>query len=424
MNILLVSPFPRNKYRHQNIHLPQLSLPILAGLTPPEHDIEIVEEPWDTINFDKNYDLVGITTMTATASRAYEIATTFKERGVKTILGGIHPTTLPNEAIKYADSVIIGEAENVWASAVNDAQKNKFKRFYRGEFPLLEGAVIPRRDLIKRRSGSIKIAPVETTRGCPYNCDFCTVTKLFGPRLRHKPIKDVMKDISTIQEKNLLFLDDNIVGDKKYARVLFSELKHMRKKWVGQSAINIINDRELLRLAADSGCCGLFVGLESVSVKEMSRYKKNLKTKEAIKDAVKMLQDVGILILPSIIFGFDSDEQSIFDETVEFLIDCNVAFAQFVLLTPYPGTKTFTDLEKESRITSYDWSRYDNLRLVFKPSSMTSTQLLEGFNWVRTKFYSFPSMIKRFWANKCHPIVYISVNLGFHYYEKSNVKYL
>lgn len=413
VNILLVSPYPKNSFRHQNIHLPQLSLAILAGLTPPEHEVEIVEEPWDTINFDKSYDLVGITTMTATASRAYEIAAVFSARGVKTILGGIHPTTLPNEAIQYADSVVIGEAENVWANAVNDLKNNKLKRFYKDEFPILESAVIPRRDLIKRRSGRIKIAPIETTRGCPYNCDFCSVTKFFGPRLRHKPIEDIMKDISTIDEKNLLFLDDNIVGDGKYARELFGELKHMRKKWVGQSAINIVKNRELLRLAADSGCCGLFIGLESISAKGMSRYKKNLKTKKEISDAIKILQDLGILMLPSIIFGFDSDEPSIFKETVEFLIKCNVAFAQFVLLTPFPGTKIFADLEREGRIVSYDWDQYDMLKLVFKPSNMTSTQLLEGIDWVTNRFYSLPSIIRRVWANKCHPIFYLSVNWGF-----------
>ena len=420
MKILFISPCPKDEHRHKNLHIPQLSLPILAGLTPPEHEIEIVEEPWDKINFDKKYDLVGITTMTATAPRAYEISIMFRERGIKTILGGIHPTTLPDESIKYTDSVVIGEAENIWDSVIKDAQENKLKKFYKSEFPLLNNSVIPRRDLVKRKAGVINLVPVETTRGCPYNCDFCSVTKFFGPRPRHKPIKEVIKDISTIKGKNLMFLDDNIAGNKQYARELFKELKYMGKKWVGQSAINIVKDRELLKLASESGCCSFFIGLESVSTKEINRYHKNLKSKEEIKEAIKMFLDVGILIYVSLIFGFDGDDQSIFEETVEFLIESKVAFAQLVLLTPFPGTKIFNDLQKEGRIFSYDWSKYDNVKLVFEPLRMTADQLLGGFHWARHKFDSFPSIIKRFWANKRHPILYSSVNLGSRYHTKKS----
>lgn len=416
MKILFISPCPRDERRHKNLHIPQLSLPVLAGLTPPEHEIEIIEEPWDKINFDKKYDLVGITTMTATAPRAYEISIMFRERGIKTILGGIHPTALPDESIKYTDSVVIGEAENIWDSVIKDAQENKLKKFYKSEFPLLNNSVIPRRDLVKRKAGAINLVPVETTRGCPYNCDFCSVTKFFGPRPRHKPIKEVIKDISTIKGKNLMFLDDNIAGNKQYARELFKELKYMGKKWVGQSAINIVKDRELLKLASESGCCSFFIGLESVSTKEINRYHKNLKSKEEIKEAIKMFLDVGILIYVSLIFGFDGEDQSIFEETVEFLIESRVAFAQLVLLTPYPGTKIFNDLQKEGRIFSYDWSKYDNVKLVFEPLGMTADQLLGGFHWARRKFDSFPSIIKRFWANKHHPILYSSVNLGSRYH--------
>jgi len=420
MKILFISPCPKDGHRHKNLHIPQLSLPILAGLTPPEHEVEIVEEPWDKINFDKKYDLVGITTMTATAPRAYEISIMFRERGIKTILGGIHPTTLPDESIKYTDSVVIGEAENIWDSVIKDAQENKLKKFYKSEFPLLSNSVIPRRDLVKRKAGVINLVPIETTRGCPYNCDFCSVTKFFGPRPRHKPIKEVIKDISTIKGKNLMFLDDNIAGNKQYARELFKELKYMGKKWVGQSAINIVKDRELLKLASESGCCSFFIGLESVSTKEINRYHKNLKSKEEIKEAIKMFLDVGILIYVSLIFGFDGDDQSIFEETVEFLIESKVAFAQLVLLTPFPGTKIFNDLQKEGRILSYDWSKYDNVKLVFEPLRMTADQLLGGFHWARHKFDSFPSIIKRFWANKRHPILYSSVNLGSRYHTKKS----
>jgi radical SAM superfamily enzyme YgiQ (UPF0313 family) len=375
MKILFISPCPKDERRHKNLHIPQLSLPILAGLTPPEHEIEIVEEPWDKINFDKKYDLVGITTMTATAPRAYEISIMFRERGIK-------------------------EAENIWDSVIKDAHENKLKKFYKSEFPLLNNSVIPRRDLVKRKAGAINLVPVETTRGCPYNCDFCSVTNFFGPRPRHKPIKEVIKDISTIKGKNLMFLDDNIAGNKQYARELFKELKYMGKKWVGQSAINIVKDRELLKLASESGCCSFFIGLESVSTKEINRYHKNLKSKEEIKEAIKMFLDVGILIYVSLIFGFDGDDQSIFEETVEFLIESRVAFSQLVLLTPFPGTKIFNDLQKEGRILSYDWSKYDNVNLVFEPLRMTADQLLGGFHWARHKFDSFPSIIKRFWANK------------------------
>ncbi|MFW9824366.1 MAG: B12-binding domain-containing radical SAM protein [Candidatus Thorarchaeota archaeon] len=419
MKILFVSPAPKGKKRHKNLHIPQLSLPILAGLTPPEHEIEIIEEPWDKINFDKKYDLVGITTMTATAPRAYEISAMFRERGIKTILGGIHPTTLPDESIRYANSVVIGEAENIWSTVIKDFQKNDLRKFYKGEFPLLENSVLPRRDLIRRKAGAINLAPVETTRGCPYNCDFCSVTKLFGSRPRHKPIKEVIEDIATIKEKNLIFLDDNITANKQYARELFKELKYMDKTWVGQSSINVVKDRELLKLAAESGCCAFFVGLESVSAKGINRYHKNLESKEEIKEAIKIFQDAGILIYASLIFGFDNDDPAVFEQTVEFLIESKVAFVQLVLLTPFPGTKIFNDLQKDGRIFSYDWSKYDNLNLVFEPLGMNTDQVLRGFHWARRKFYAFPSIIKRFWANKRYPIFYSSLNLGSRHHTRN-----
>jgi radical SAM superfamily enzyme YgiQ (UPF0313 family) len=418
LKILLITPCPPEDRRLSLLHIPQLSLAVVAGLTPAEHEVEIREEPWSRINFDGNYDLVGITAMTATAPRAYEISRIFREKGIRTILGGIHPTTLPEEGIKYADAVLAGEAENIWPELLADASQNKLKQIYRGAPADMSRFVTPRRDLIRASSGLFRAVPIETTRGCPNSCDFCTVTKFFGARQRHKPVDHVIRDISTVSEKSLIFLDDNITGDPRYAKTLFQELKKCRIKWAGQASVNIVKDPELVKLASESGCGGLLIGFESISEEGTKKYPKTLKSRKENMEAVKILQDAGIPAVACIIFGFDHDDPSIFDETVDFLMKSKVAIAQMTILTPFPGTRVFDTMRAEGRILSYDWAKYNNLNVVFRPRKMAPEQLADGFEKARKTFYSWPSIIGRFWPNWSQGLLYSAVNIGHRYHSR------
>ncbi|MFH2094827.1 MAG: cobalamin-dependent protein, partial [Bacteroidota bacterium] len=242
MKILLIAPCPVNEQRHNTMDIPQLTLSLIAGMTPPEHEVEICEEVYgQMINYDGDYDLVGITLMTQTCIRGYEVANEFRKRGTKVVFGGIHATAMPKEAILFADAVVIGEAEDgLWENVLNDAKNNRLKQFYKlDKMPDLQNHVYPRRDLIRCASGKFSIAPIETTRGCPYNCNFCSVSRFFGTKQRHKPIRDIIQEAEMCEEKILFFLDDNITLDKKFIKKLFLELIPLKKAWVGQASINL-----------------------------------------------------------------------------------------------------------------------------------------------------------------------------------------
>jgi radical SAM superfamily enzyme YgiQ (UPF0313 family) len=308
--------------------IPQLTLSVIAALTPPEHELQVVEEVYgETVNFDGDYDVIGISIMTQTCIRGYQIASEFKKRGKIVVFGGIHATGMPEEALRFGNAVLIGEAEGVWDKLLADIKNKCLKPFYKLEqLPDLQNHVRPRRDLIKCSSGHFSIAPIETTRGCPYNCDFCTVSRFFGTKQRHFAIRDVITDIESCKEKNLFFLDDNITGDKRFAKELFREMIPLKKIWVGQASIQVANDPELIKLAYQSGCRALLIGFESMSECGLNQYRKTLKTIDENVLAIKKLQENGIMTMASLIFGLDSDTTEVFDVAFEFLTRSKAAF--------------------------------------------------------------------------------------------------
>ncbi len=413
MKILLISPSVDTKKRtNKQLLIPQLALYILEGLTPPEHQVVVIEEERVDIDLDQECDLVGISCMTANAPRAYELAKEFKKRNKTVVLGGVHPTILPDEALLHADCVVIGEAECAWGKVLEDFQKNCLQKKYHEPNVDLE-KYVPKNFSKIIQKHLFNIVPILTTRGCPYNCEFCCVTNLYGKEIRHVPIPNVIRDIKESGAKNFMFLDDNIIGHPIYAKELFKALIPLKIKWVGQASVSLlVRDTELLKLAAESGCKVLFFGLESVSEKQMKTMHKSIKEIAHLEEGLKKIMKMGIMVHASMIFGFDNDTKEVFDDTVKFLIKNNVSTVSFNVLTPYPGTKTFQKLKDEGRLLTDNWKYYDHNTVVFRPNNMLPYELQYGKTMARKKFYTLRSVFKRFTSNLFSPAIYFATNYG------------
>jgi radical SAM superfamily enzyme YgiQ (UPF0313 family) len=394
MRLLLVTPSPKFcKKKIKGIKIPQLALHILASLTPDDVNINVVDEEIGEIDFSLDFDLVGISCMTATANRSYQLSDMFRQRGSKVVLGGIHPTILPQEAIQHADAVVIGEAEGCWEEVINEFRKGKLQKFYRAPEPDLSKYPFPRRNLHIDKA-LFNCVGLLTTRGCPYTCEFCSVTDFYGGKIRHRPVSMVVEDIKQSGSKAFFVLDDNVAGHPEYSRKLFEALIPLGIRWVGQSSISLAKDKEMLKLCRLSGCAALFFGLESVSPASLMGMKKTLKSIEETEEAIKIIQDNGIAFHPSIILGFDTDTKAIFDDTLEFLMRTKLPTMDVHVLTPYPGTRIYQRFKDQGRIISYDWSHYDHYTVVFQPKNMTPKELANGHHYVQSEFYSFSSIIR------------------------------
>jgi radical SAM superfamily enzyme YgiQ (UPF0313 family) len=425
MKLLLVSPCRDEHHRQPHaLRIPQIALNIIASLTPSHYDAKIVEEELEEVNLDEECDIVGISTMTANAPRAFRMAAEFRKRGRTVVIGGVHPTALPEEAIQYVDAVVIGEAEDTWGTLIEDFEHGNLQRFYKSHQPDVSPYPLPRRELTPKSSGIFNVMPIVTTRGCPYDCEFCYVPKFFGRKPRSLPVEKVVSDIESSKGKTFLFLDDNIIGKPEYAKELFRALEPLKIRWVGQASISFVNDTELMRLAAQSGCVALFFGLETVSTSALQRMRKSIKQLSANDDAIKKVRECGIVFHASMVFGFDEEDKSIFEDTLEFLMRNNIATVSFNVLTPYPGTKIYDRFKKEGRLLTEDWKYYDHSTVVFKPKNMTPQELMEGHLWVRREFYKISSIAKRLSGALSHPLLYTTMNFGYRKNIKEDMKNL
>lgn len=396
MKLLLISPRSSGKRSPVGFKVPQVALQIIAALTPEDIKVSMVDEHVSDIDFSKDYDLVGISIMTATAKRGYSIARKFKENGSTVVFGGIHASVMPEEAINYGDAVVIGEAEGSWTKLIEDFRQNSLKKYYRDKEPDLTKAPLPKRDSrIDRSVLGIKWPGFYTTKGCPYDCEFCSVSSVYGNKIRTLPIPRVIEDIENANSKVFLSLDDNVAANPKYAKRLFKEMVHLNIEWGGQCTVTIAKDDELLRLCRKSGCRGLFVGLESVSTESVNKIHKTLKSIKDNEDAIKKIQDTGIIFHPSFVFGFDDDTRAVFDDTLEFLYRNRITTATFNILTPYPGTRLYHRLKQEGRLISEDWRHYNHYTVTFRPKNMTERELAEGYFLLKKEFYSLSNICRR-----------------------------
>jgi radical SAM superfamily enzyme YgiQ (UPF0313 family) len=396
MKLLLISPRSSDKRSPVGFKVPQVALQIIAALTPEDIKVSMVDEHISDIDFSKDYDLVGISIMTATAKRGYHLAKTFKEKGSKVVFGGIHASVMPEEAINYGDAVVVGEAEGSWSNLIEDFKQNSLKKYYNNKEPDLSKTPLPKRDSrIDRSVLGIKWPGFYTTKGCPYDCEFCSVSSVYGKKIRTLPIPHVIKDIENANSKVLLSLDDNVAANPKYAKSLFKEMSHLNIEWGGQCTVTIANDGELLQLCRKSGCRGLFIGLESVSPASMRKMRKTLKSMKDNEDAIKKIQDAGIIFHPSFVFGLDDDTKAVFDDTLEFLYRNRITTATFNILTPYPGTRLYRRLKQEGRLISEDWNHYNHCSVTFRPKNMTERELAEGYFFLKKEFYSLSNICRR-----------------------------
>lgn len=389
------------------MRMPQLTLGVISALTPPEIEVDVVEEEIDRIDLDKHYDLVGISCMTTSAPRAYQLSSAFRNKGAKVVLGGIHPTVMPDEAIAHCDCVVMGEAEGCWRELIHDFKQNRLKKFYRSFNSDLAKFPIPR---LNHNKTPFNVTPIFCSRGCPYHCEFCSVTDMYGKKMRHRRVRDIVKEIATRESKKFFFLDDNIMGDVRFATELFMALSDLKIRWVGQASISLSRNKALLKLAQRSGCAGLFIGLESVSPENLKRLRKTPDNATDYGQAIDMIRGEGILLHASLVFGFDHDDNSIFEKTLEFLVKNKVPSATFNILTPYPGTALFDRFKREGRLLGENWQDYNHRTVVFRPRNLTPEELAEGFIWLGRNFYTKTSIFSRFFYNLHHPLLYFSLN--------------
>ncbi|HBR16077.1 MAG: hypothetical protein A3G39_11180 [Deltaproteobacteria bacterium RIFCSPLOWO2_12_FULL_43_16] len=400
MKLLLILPKNERSYWGQvsksgKAGFARLNLPTLAALTPKEWEVEILDARVTSVDYNARVDLVGITGFTAEIPSAYHIADNFRKKGVKVVLGGVHVSALPDEALQHADAVVIGEAELVWHKLLEDFKRSGLKQKYKADNLCdMENMVTPRRDILNRKMYS-GFNTLQATRGCPFNCDYCAVTAFFGHEFRVRPIDEVIAEIKGFDTKEFFFMDDNIVGRPKYAKELFQRLIPLKVIWGSQASITMAKDPELLRLYAESGGKYAFIGFESLSQKNLEKLRKGWNSAENYKEAIKKIHDAGINIIGSFVFGLDEDDKTVFKNTFEFIMDTNMDVAQFHILTPLPGTVTYSVLEKEGRIIDRDWAKYHTGEVVFQPKGMTINELQNGYYWIFRNTYTIKNILKR-----------------------------
>lgn len=370
-----------------------LSSLYVAAAMPEFVQTQIIDEDIEPIDFNTDADLIGISFMTYNAPRAYEISDIFRAKGKTVIFGGYHPTFMKDEAIQHADAICIGEAENNIPVMIEDFLVGNLKQFYSSELADLSNLSIPDRKLIKN-SSYITSNTMQATRGCYNLCEFCSVAAFNRYEIRTRPVENVIDEIKGLA-KYILFMDDNITLDREYAKELFTAMIPLKRIWFSQCSVSIADDDELLDLAVKSGCRGLFLGFESLSEKSLDSWKKHCNRRKNYSEIVKKLHSKGIVIFAAFVFGSDTDSPDVFENTLDFLLDNNIETLQSTRLTPFPGTPSYKNLDKQGRIFDKNWSHYDFFHVVYEPLLMDAETLHKGTAWLQREFYSYKNISKR-----------------------------
>jgi len=404
-----------------------LSLMVLAGLTPPEWQLSIVDENLGRPDYAAmpQPDLVGITAFTSQANRAYEVAAHFRRLGVPVVMGGIHATMCLDEAMDRVDSVVTGEAESIWPQVLEDARRGDLKRRYDGGLAKIDAVPLARHDLLE---GRYAFGAIQTTRGCPLNCNFCSVTAFNGASYRQRSIPDVMREFRQIREKHILVVDDNLIGTRRdhidRAKDLFRAMARadLRKEWIAQATINFADDEELLALASNAGCRGVFIGFESPTpegLREVGK-KYNLLKNRDFRASVRRIQRHGILVAGSFIIGLDVDGPGIGNHIAKVASRYGVDSLNALFLTPLPGTFLWDQMKSEGRIAldSFpdDWKYYTLTFPVARYRHLSLDAVIREMLYCNRDFYSMPRILRRVWGScwrRCHPLISLVGNLSY-----------
>jgi radical SAM superfamily enzyme YgiQ (UPF0313 family) len=425
LKIALLSP-KGPLYRHRggifrkSLRYPPLTLPTLAALIPAkvEHELQLFDEGIEDIPPDLDADLIGITVITGTSKRCYEIARHFRNRGITVVLGGPHITLVPEDAAAHADAIVTGYAENSWPELINDFIKGELKERYEQSPHLsLAGRPHARRDLVKGKRYA-RTHVFEATRGCVHRCDFCVVPFAWGRKPYQKPVSEVIDEIRSTGARRAVFIDLNLIADRDYAAELFTALIPLNLQWGGLATSLLARDAELLGLCARSGCCGLLVGFESISQGSLKDVHKQFNSPALYREWIHAFHEHGIAINGTFVFGLDSDTRDVFEQTTQFVIDAGVDLPRFAILTPFPGTGLHQRLRDEGRILTRNWELYDGQHVVFQPANMSVQELEQGNNLAWRQTYGYRSIARRLRQTPIPKLLYLGANLGYRFYAR------
>jgi radical SAM superfamily enzyme YgiQ (UPF0313 family) len=359
----------------------------VAGLTPPGIETSLTDERIEPVDFDEPADLVAISAMTCQAKRAYDIADVYRNKGVPVVMGGIHPSLSPDESLLHADSVVVGEAEGNWEALVSDFQAGSMKKVYKcEERPNMEAVAWPDRSLLKGK-GYIPMESLQVSRGCPVNCEFCSVPGLFGTSYRGRPIAEALAELEKMGEY-IFFVDDNFHLAKRRTYELFDGMASMGKKWTGLAPLSVGQDAEYVRKLVSSGCWLLYVDVGPWMSASFGEKRAGFTTAEKHLDNISRLHDAGIKLIASFVFGYDYDDRGVFERTVEFAKKTGIEECEFLILTPYPNTRLHAKMEAEGRIIERDLAKYTTTKVVYRPKLMRPDELYEGYLTAWKEFYS------------------------------------
>jgi radical SAM superfamily enzyme YgiQ (UPF0313 family) len=411
-------------YRHRGgiwkktMRYAPLTLTTLASLVPEEisAEVSIIDEGVDDIDPTQiKADLIGITVITGTAPRAYELSAQFRQRNIPVVLGGVHPTLLPEEAMQHADAVVVGYAEESWPQLLRDFVAGNLRARY-DQSPNLKLANLPfpKRELYNSRLVNVAHT-LEATRGCIYQCEFCVVPAAWGKPLQ-KPVAGVVADIRQMHAKRVIFLDLNLIADVPYAKELFTALIPLRIQWGGLATTTIAWDNELLDLAARSGCRGLLIGFESLNQASLVEARKGFNMRQDYHEVIRKIRDRRIALMGCFVFGFDHDTLHTFDQTVDFVLSTHMDLPRYAIAVPFPGTAFFKRLKAEGRISTENWGLYDGQHVVFQPKNMSVDELLQNTRRAWKKTYSYASIWKRLAGSRTQLPIAIPANIGYRFY--------
>lgn len=402
---------------------PLTGLLAVAALIPEDqYEVVLTDENVEAIDFDLACDMVGISAMTCYVNRGYAIADRFRAKGVPVLMGGVHPSFMPEEALQHADAVVVGEAELVMARVLDDLAAGCLKGIYKADrLHPMDDIPLPRYGLMNK-SRYFNKTFIQTARGCHHACAFCAEHMMYGLKFRFKPIDHVLRDIDACGDRLITIGDADFFGVKERAIEVMTALKGRGIRW--QAGVNTAaaHDERLLELAAESGCYQLCIGFESISKQALRNVHKFQNRPEDFQKLVAKIHRHGIMVLGLFMFGFEEDDPSVFDTTADFTIDTGYDTCAYSIFTPYPGTVTWYEMLRSGRISSYDWNRYDQSNIVYRPKGMSQEELRDGYRGVYQRFYSWGSMAKRFPKRQVrHPALWTIYNLFYRQIEARGI---